>query len=1224
MKTEKLSHKRLCALTASILLGILSMSVASAGEVNDSGNKGVFVVNIIDDTDATREQIKNYIFLDDVMSKPTMTISDDNKAGIIKGIQYWADILGPSIQITHPAQIFVAGIAKEQNAYAGFYAYDQGSFTNNPYWKEYLQGQRDLNDVNILNFQTGADKKIYENGQLVDNGAYGTILLGQYMGAERDGSTDGWWMNGNAVLPDNEHAADGIAILRHEEGHSLGILVVHYVERDEAGKPVVDQDGTTIYVLPGNLGKNNMFADHIYDQNLNPAQNNQRIITSKEFERRQAADPTLKPSDFFILDNKLDMKFKSDNPRSGKAYFIGDNVSKVLNGRTFDGVDGLPLRTREINSDEQVILDLDHFEMNSLMSHDYYRNMTIFNEVELASLQDIGYNIDRRAHFGYSIYNDNLIFTNTNGYSARNSEGTAYINEYSTVPLGVGLHVYGSNNYITQAANIITKGKGAVGIWVSGSANKLTLAQGYEVHAAGEEGVGVLVSYGSNQTFDQQGTVTANGQKGSGVRFDFGSNMLGADETYRGSYISYSRDVNVQGAITSAENINYYDKKDEDEYRPELGAPLINEYNLSGHLSGGGNAVYIGKNAFVHNINVNSGAHITGNITSNWKQFGDSVYEGAYDSNGAKRDVLRIQYNGMMEKKGYEYYKYIPDLVTNLNINTDMKYDGNITGVDNMKLNVNAGTMNYGGTANVVNVTVAKDATLLGGGFTINDMTSRMAEGFSDDTTGQFINHGTIGAGHTDKEMAITGNLVSDGVLEGFAGCSNGKITVYGVANVAGSILSVTNALPNEEMEVLRANEIKGTLNNTTTPYAAAGMLNTTGFINGTTLRVQTAAANNLGPIDSTQQQAYDAMTNMQLHLSARGDSRVNEMRPLYSLDSKEAKDALTALSSSPVPNTMNLIQSNTVNSHLISSRLSEAFAKKDVEVAVPAAGLDANDTGKTLTMKMKLDQPVDNDFWIRTARNWGEGSGSSYYQGTTFAGGWDRAYGENWRAGVFVSYGSVSFADNLSHDDIKDTRLGLYGGYSHGPHSGYVYLDYGWQKNDLTRRLTGLGLQARADYNSRILELGGEYNYDLNAKNMKVWHISPYANVQLSQLWQDGYTEKGAGIFGHRVDSQSNTYFAGGLGVEFKRYLSNGSYAMRLGVKHAFAGADPKFNYGYIGNETASYELKGQQDKTHFIMSLGGEAEFAPGWTMAGDLALQKGSHDRDMMAAVTLRRMW
>ena len=273
--------------------------------------------------------------------------------------------------------------------------------------------------------------------------------------------------------------------------------------------------------------------------------------------------------------------------------------------------------------------------------------------------------------------------------------------------------------------------------------------------------------------------------------------------------------------------------------------------------------------------------------------------------------------------------------------------------------------------------------------------------------------------------------------------------------------------------------------------------------------------------------------------------------------------------------------------------------------------------------MDLKLAHPVDNDFWFKTARDWGEGN-SSYYQGTTLAGGWDRAYGRTWRAGAFISYGSFSFADDFSHNGVKDTRMGIYGGYSNGPHSGYIYLDHGWINNDLTRRLTGLGLQAKADYNSLILELSGEYRYDLNAKNMKIWHVSPYAKIQLSQLWQDGYTEQGAGIFGHKVGSQSNSYFAGGLGLEFKRHLTNGNYAFRLGIKHAFKGTDPKFTYSYIGNDTKCYELQGQQDKTHFIMSLGGEAEFAPGWTLAGDLALQKSGHDKDIMAAVTLRRMW
>jgi uncharacterized protein with beta-barrel porin domain len=484
--------------------------------------------------------------------------------------------------------------------------------------------------------------------------------------------------------------------------------------------------------------------------------------------------------------------------------------------------------------------------------------------------------------------------------------------------------------------------------------------------------------------------------------------------------------------------------------------------------------------------------------------------------------------------------------------------------------------------------------------------------------------------------LEITGNLESDGTLYAYAGGSKGSIVVSenidgdtvtgGKANIDGSTVTAKNALPGESISVLSAKSINGTITNTKdNPHVETGMLNTYGVVGSDNVTVHTVAANNLGDITSDQLETYDAMKHMVEHLSATGDSRVNEMRTLYNLDNKEAKEALTALSSSPVPNTMNLIQRNTMNSHIISSRLNEAFAKQTVNVPIPMSNLDANATDKTTTMTMKLDQPVDNDFWFKTARNWGEGTGSSYYQGTTIAGGWDRAYGKNWRAGIFVSHGSFSFADNLSHDDVKDTRLGVYGGYSNGPHNAYVYLDYGWQKNDLTRRLTNLDSHAQANYNSRILELGGEYKYDLNAKNMKVWHISPYANIQLSQLWQDGYTEGGAGIYGHRVvGSNSNTYFAGGLGLEFKRYLSNGSYGLRLGVKHAFTGSDPKFTYGYVGDTTKSYQLQGHNDKTHFIMSLSGEAEFAPGWTLAGDLALQKGSHDKDIMAAVTLRRMW
>jgi len=51
---------------------------------------------------------------------------------------------------------------------------------------------------------------------------------------------------------------------------------------------------------------------------------------------------------------------------------------------------------------------------------------------------------------------------------------------------------------------------------------------------------------------------------------------------------------------------------------------------------------------------------------------------------------------------------------------------------------------------------------------------------------------------------------------------------------------------------------------------------------------------------------------------------------------------------------------------------------------------------------------------------------------------------------------------------------------------------------------------------------------------------------------------------------------------------------------------------------------MRGRQNKTYLLLSLPGEIKFSPGWTLSGDAALERGSHDRDVMCAVTLRRMW
>jgi len=1210
-KHKKGTRAKYSTLVSAVLIGLMSITpYASADESEYLATEYI---------DYNGRNIAELIFLKEgqgignngqwMVPKAVYDLPDALITGAATSATYWTDMLGPTAKNKEPWQIFVTTYWQRNASANSLSVKSDGvqpirkSYKNaEHYVSQQLQNGTDYDELTYDKAKTG----VLPEGSY----AYSRLRIGYYSGAKRTGAEYGWWVDTDTVLPTNEQAVNFAGTVRHELGHALGIIAKRWIRGDNT------------YFMPG-VTDEKSWNLQLYDQNGNKAQSGMQILTSYEFEELKKDKPSISPKDYFIVDKKI------TDEGEGFAYFSGKNVVDALDGATFFGRSALP-----VNGWEGDRFEGSHIQTSGMMSHRTYSNYSAFLEVELAALQDLGYDIDRKAYFGRSIYGNKGTIVNNQGFFARNQTGTAYLNNtYSDVNLGIGLHVYGYGNTVTQAADIMTKGNGGTGIRVDGMENTLIIPKDTEIHADGYRGNGVMISYGRNQTVEQAGTVTANGDGGVGMRFDFGSARGGAGSEYRGSYIRYKRWVNSRasgrepGAINSAQNYALtYDMNanTRNVAEDELVGPLVDNYNLSGKLAGSDAAIYISKNALVKNINVNDGASIQGDIVSEWKRFDRESCEEAYDSDGKSRDVLRIQYNNNIGKDGYEYYLYIPDLVTNLNFNNEeMKYTGNISGEENIKMNVNEGTLTYTGEANVINVQVAKDATLLGGSYQVNDLSQKLDKDFTDDTTGKFYNHGTIGAESQNSDMLIKGNLISDGVLAGYAGGDKGQIVVSGTADVEGSMISIDNALPGDEMTVLKADSITGTIGNGDESYAASGMLSTTGTVSGNEIKVQTVASNNLGDIDSTQQAAYNAMTDMYKKLSDTGDDRIDEMRTLYGLDTDKAKEALSSLSANAAAKTMALAQTNTVTSRIISSRLTEAFAKKDVNVAVPGAGLDSG-ASKDTSIKMKVDQPVDNDFWFKTMRNWGDSKNSSYYQGTTLAGGWDRAYGKHWRAGAFISHGMFSFTDNTARDGIKDTRLGLYGGYSKGAHSGFVYLDYGWINNDLSRKLGGLDMQATAKYDSRIIELGGEYKYDMNAHQMTDWHMSPYATVQLSRLTQDGYTEQGAGIFGQQVNRKGNTYFAGGVGMEFKRYLADGSYALRLGVKHAFSGADPRLTYSYAGNEADTYELRGQQDRTHFVMSIGGEAEFEPGWTLAGDLSLQKGAHDKDIMAAVTLRRMW
>ena len=223
---------------------------------------------------------------------------------------------------------------------------------------------------------------------------------------------------------------------------------------------------------------------------------------------------------------------------------IKNNITTIGNGllnysSSYDApklVYGLPIHPGDDGDAE-----LSHIELrNSLMSHQDYRNWPIFMEAELAALKDIGYNIDLKKHFGKSYYLNNLILDNTNGYYERNADGTAYlIGTPSSVEYGIGLHIYGDNNKITQKADILSVGAASIGARIDGINNKFILDSNNKICTDGNDSIGLAVTYGKNHTVNLKSgsEIKANGNNGVAASFDFGRNIMGNVTENQGSYI---------------------------------------------------------------------------------------------------------------------------------------------------------------------------------------------------------------------------------------------------------------------------------------------------------------------------------------------------------------------------------------------------------------------------------------------------------------------------------------------------------------------------------------------------------------------------------------------------------------------------------------------------------------------------------------------------------------
>ena len=623
MKSKK---NWIAALACAMFLSSGYYAAAMTTEYRTYGNGFTIELNFYDADDWNMDGVYSYFH-----TGKHFNLTENMKNAIREAVDYWGDLLGKGAKATQPVQFF---IRTEDDV--NYYGSAVAAIFSNTTKEAFFIVDQITKGKELLPYSDSDPYKFFENSGDTDPMAFGVITITKKE-TSIDATTDYEWDTGKlhtftADTGNNGLQSNLTTIVIHELGHVFGFnCTIHYM------------------------------TEHTFDYYGNLYIRNKPVISSAEYKELTGKDPEQNDT-YLILDSIADAYTDEEeyyefcaHPETYFLYFTGEHVTEVLDGARFLGkANAIPIMGLETS-----IIDGSHCMIDSMLSHRLWRTYSLPIEADLAMLQDIGYDIDRRAYFGYSLYDSGRTETVETGYSARNEEGTAYTGEYSDVSYGVGLHIYGSENTVTQKGNILTKGDAATGILVSGVRNTVTVDEGTEIHADGDYGVGVQAAYGRNHVFNLNGIVTADGENGIGAKFDFGTGSLGYIYDLRGSYIKGLVVIGEDGGYWISEPKSWHFEDYVAEIDELLG-PLAETVNVDGTLSGKSNAIYIGKSAFVENININDGAEISGNITSDWKHFGD-LEKLLISMNATHNDgKVHVWWND----KCYTYDTYIPDLVT--------------------------------------------------------------------------------------------------------------------------------------------------------------------------------------------------------------------------------------------------------------------------------------------------------------------------------------------------------------------------------------------------------------------------------------------------------------------------------------------------------------------------------------------------------------------------------
>ncbi|WP_245329463.1 autotransporter outer membrane beta-barrel domain-containing protein [Bradyrhizobium canariense] len=953
-----------------------------------------------------------------------------------------------------------------------------------------------------------ATLKGQDPGEL-DYGAHGMVAIGE-MGFSSD-----------AYIPSQLPMTPKIGlapVMIHEFAHQLGIggTIIYGNEASPFSPQAISP------YFPESI---NAWTDHLHDDNGNQAKPGQAIYCTG------CANP--RADDVFDL-------------RRDQGYFAGKNVSEVLAG----AMPGIPVRVMTEDGRQDVPF-VSHSELkNSLMSHQGYRNYTSLMEAEIAAMQDIGYSIDRRNFFGYSIYGNGQNLINDNPFFARNANGTAYLpNTYNTATLGLGLHVYGSGNTVIQRADLLSQGAGGGGIRVDGENNQILVSPGTRVYADGAYGRGIMFSYGKNHTFTQRGDVQALGEHGIAASFDFGNNALGNENEDRGSYI---RTI----GNNPAPMLN------------EIDGPLVSTFDLTGRLAGSHAAMYMSNNGYVGEINVMRGAMLSGDILSDYAQL---------DENGSPR-LTKLTFGMTPDANGHSTGQPDASFAT--------RYEGNIVGRKNLSLQLSGGAVLFTGNHEVHDATVAQGATLSGNGsyllnsdgrFTNSGAVAPLIDGLDNSikVNGDYLQTSTgrlqVAVNDTGafSRLVVNGNAALDGTL-----------TITPKRGWYGSGFSVSSD------QWLNATNLTGSFTNVATSLQSPILM-----ASATAQGDNTYALTLARPTYAYSRYAANANSRqVGAALDRVAGNAALGLHPLIAALDFSASDGTVVTSAlrQLSPSVYASEQGRRVNDSFyarsaVYNRLEQAFGGAPFsQMAVMGYGPEQRPGGNSASPISAVGQATSDlpSYDLQRYATWGSAfggwttqSGDSNVASTRstidgFMTGIDASVFDDWRFGVLTGYSRSTFKVNAASSSGRSDNytFGTYAGTEWTVPEGAIAfrsgIAYTWHDLEMSRnvRFPGFNDNLISDYDAGTFQIFGELGYKVRVGKWSV--IEPYGNLAHIRVATDGFSEmglNGAALDIH-ADTMDTTLSTLGIYATTRFQLGEIATTARadIGWRHAVGGLIP------------------------------------------------------------------